>query len=339
MIYDTKTIQQVNESVNIVEYAKRYLDLNYKNGEWWTKCCFHKNDETPSLSFNEDKNVFSCFACGVSGTPIVFVQNYHDLSFPKAIEHLISYTNLTLEECEYSPILEFLNKSNRKHKNKQPIERVYLPEDTINKYSKEPIKEWIKEGIQQEIMDYYDVRYDKNGNRIVFPIRDIDGNIICIKGRTLYPNYKDLGMSKYIYYQKIISNDFLFGLHKNFSNIKKKREVIVFEGCKAVMLAEGYGYDNVVSLETDSINEYQMRILLQLKVDVVLCLDKGIKITTKKVINNKNKDFTYINIGLLPKMTNVYVVEDKYNLLPDKASPVDLGKETWDKLYESRYKV
>ena len=65
---------------------------------------------------------------------------------------------------------------------------------------------------KQEILDKYEVRYDKLHNRIVFPIKNIEEKIIAIKGRTLYSNYKDLGIPKYIYYQKIITNDFLFGL-------------------------------------------------------------------------------------------------------------------------------
>ena len=77
------------------------------------------------------------------------------------------------------------------------------------------------------------------------------------------------------------------------------------------MLAESYGFNNVVSLETNKINEYQKNLLLQLKVNIVFALDKGIKIVTKKINKIKNDNNIYVNIGLLPKLTNVYVIEDK----------------------------
>lgn len=338
MRYDIETINQVNNSINIVKYAKQYLNLTYKNGEWWTNCCFHANDFTPSLSFNEEKNVFKCLGCGLGGTPILFVQHYHKLSFPKAIEYLINYSGVEIQKREFSKILDFLHKTKLKNRELETINRNYLPDNYMKKFVKEPIKEWLNEGIRQEILDKYDVRYDKYSNNIVFPIRDINGKIITIKARTLYPNYEDLGLTKYIYYTKIITNNFLFGLYENYNYIKEKNEVIVFEGCKSVMKAEGYGYPNCVSMETDNINEYQIHLLSQLKVNIVFALDKGVKITTQKK-NMKNSKYIYVNIGLLPKLTNVYVVEDKFNLLQPKDSPVDQGKEVWEKLYEARYKI
>jgi hypothetical protein len=69
-----------------------------------------------------------------------------------------------------------------------------------------------------------------------------------------------------------------------------------------------------------------------------MALDKGMKITDKKGLKN-TKDITFINVGLLSKFTNVYTIEDTIGLLPAKASPVDLGKEIFDKLYEGKYKI
>lgn len=339
MYYDTETIQEVNNSINVVDYAAQYLNLHESRGEYWAVCPFHKTDVNPSLSFNKEKNVFNCFACKTSGSTIQFVMHYHNLSFPKAVEHLINYANITVIKREHSEILEYLRKIQYKQKERKQINREYLPDNIMSRYLKKPINEWLDEGIGQEMLDKYDVRYDVCGNRIVFPIVDTDGRIIAVKGRTLFPNFEDLGLTKYIYYQEIGTNDFLFGLYENLEYIKEKNEVIVFEGCKSIMKSEGYGYKNAVSLETSNINKDQIRLLLQLKVDVVFALDKGIKITTQKISNIKNSKYTYVNIGLLPRLTNVYVIEDKENLLPDKASPVDQGKEVWEKLYKARYKI
>lgn len=338
--YDIETIEQVNNSINIVDYAKQYLTLEYKNGEWWCNCPFHEGDVNPSLSFNEEKNLFKCFGCGIAGTPIIFVQNYHNLSFPNAVEYLIKYSNINVIDKEHSDLIDFLHKNKFKNKVITPINRTYLPNNCMDKYCKQPIKEWLEEGITQEVLDKYDVRYDKQNNKIVFPIRDINGEIITIKARTLYPNYQELGITKYIYYQKIITNNFLFGLYENLDYIKSKNEVIVFEGSKSVMKAEGYGYKNSVSIETDNINEYQIQLLLKLRCNLVFAFDKGIKVITQKLkTKNKYDKNTYVNIGLLPKLTNVFIVEDQENLLPQKDSPVDQGIKVWEKLYESRYKI
>jgi DNA primase len=259
---------------------------------------------------------------------------YHHKSFLQAIEHILSLANITLEEKEYSEIYEYLKRNNI-NTSKKDVQHEYLPKNVMHKYSKERIQEWLDAGISQKVLDKYEVRLDKTKNAVVFPIRDIQGRIVAVKARTLYPNYRDLAISKYFYYNSIGTNDFLFGLYQNYQSIKEKSEVIVLEGAKGVMLAESCGYDNCVSLETNTINEDQMNILLRLKVDVVVCLDKGIKIITGKIKNPAKE----VSIGLLSKLTNVYIMEDKYNMLQDKDCPADKGKETFDLLYERRYRI
>jgi DNA primase len=342
MRYTSEQLDKINNSIPIVEYASKYLKLKpgtgRRNNEYWTHCCFHEGDTNSSLSFNSDKNVFRCMACDTKGGLINFVMEYHKKSFMQAIDHILKLVDIPFDEREYSEIVEYLYKINRKLVEKEIIVREFLSKDIMNQYTKEPIIEWINEGIQQDILDKYDVRYNKQGNAIVFPICDINGNIISVKARTLYKNHADLGIPKYTYYQKIITNDFLFGLYENMKYIKEKNEVIVFEGCKSPMLAEEYGYLNCVSLETNNINEHQINLLLQLKCNIVMALDKGMKITDKQGLKN-TKDITYINIGLLSKFTNVYTIEDDNGLLSPKASPVDCGKEIFDKLYKEKIKI
>jgi DNA primase len=335
--YTYEQIQEINNSISIIEYVSQYLNLKQDRGsrinEFWSICPFHEGDINASLSFNQEKNVFNCLACGTNGTLINFIMLYHKKTFPQAIEHILSLGNIKLEAKEYSEVFEFLKKNNIK-KSDKVIERVQLSQDVMEQYTKEPIKEWLQEGIKQQVLDKYNVRYDKNSNAIVFPILDIKGNVVALKARTLYDNHRDLGIPKYKYYNSIGTNDFLFGLYQNKENILHKKEVLVFEGSKSVMLAEGYGYHNAVSLETNRINERQMKLLLELKCDIVLCLDEGVKIS---YLNNK-KD-AHVDIGLLPKLTNVYIVGNTQGLLKDKYSPVDRGKDVWEKLYESRYKI
>ena len=76
------------------------------------------------------------------------------------------------------------------------------------------------------------------------------------------------------------------------------------------------------------INTDMLKKILQLNVDVVLCFDKGLK---EKQIQSQ--------IDKLKMFTNVYIVEDRENLIKDKDSPIDSGIETWIKLYNSKRKV
>ena len=67
--------------------------------------------------------------CGLAGSVIQFVQNYHKLSFPKAIEHLINYGNLNLIPKKYSNVLNFYIKQNHKYKSIKTIQRDFLPDN------------------------------------------------------------------------------------------------------------------------------------------------------------------------------------------------------------------
>lgn len=335
MKYDSEQISQVNNSMSLINYANQYLDLQLHNGEYWAVCPFH-NDINASLSFNEEKNTYFCFGCKSGGHLISFIMQHKNISFPQAIEYILKLSNIELREREYSEICNYLNKANistKKH-SKNTLNRTYLSEDIMNQYTKEPIKEWLSVGISQEVLDKYNVRYDKRGNAIVFPIRDKNGKIIAVKARTLYENFDDLGIRKYKYYQPIGTNDFLFGLWESYDSIMRKKEVLVFEGSKGKMTVESFGYDNSVSLETNSINDFQLDILLSLKVSIVMCLDKGMNIVSCK----KNKSVDDVDIGLLPMMTDVYVLKDVDNSLEIKNTPTDKGKEVFDKLYNNRYK-
>jgi putative DNA primase/helicase len=60
------------------------LKLQRRKNEYWTSCCFH-DENTPSLAFNPEKNVFFCHGCGKGGDVIEFVMARDNLNFPEAV--------------------------------------------------------------------------------------------------------------------------------------------------------------------------------------------------------------------------------------------------------------
>ena len=326
MKYTSEQIGEINKSINVVDYASKYLDLEHKNDEYWCVCPFH-DDINASLSFNREKNSFYCFGCQASGSTIQFIMKYHKFSFPKTIEYILKYANITLQPKEYSETMEFLHRQVTKKKQKDII-RTYLPNDIMNQYTREPIKEWLAEGISQQILDEYEVRYNKQGNAIVFPIRDIAGRILAVKARTLYPNFRDLGIPKYIYYQSIGTNDFLFGLYRNKPFIQSTSECLIFESEKSVMKLNSWGINNCVATSTKKISDKQVELLLSLKCNLVFAFDKDVD--RKEVLNQ---------IKLFSRFTNTYYTYDRNDLLGVKDAPCDKGKDVWLQLYNEKYKL
>ena len=95
------------------------------------------------------------------------------------------------------------------------------------------------------------------------------------------------------------------------------------------MKLAGWGYQNAVSAETSTLNEYQVELLIKMHVkDVVIAFDKDVRL-------NKIKECTKV----LRKFVNCYVVIDKWGMIKEKDSPCDRGKEVWDALYERRMRI
>lgn len=330
-------LEELLSKCNIVEYISQFAELENRGGEYWCSSPLNKNDETPSFSIDESKQLFYCFSTGKGGNVLNFIMEYHNLTFTKALEKLCEFLKCDINNIsKTSSLMNIAKKFNFKN-NEKFFVPIRFKKDVMNQYTKEEINEWIQEGIPQSIMDKYEVRYDKKDNRIVFPIWDDEANIISISGRTLYDDYKERNKTlpknkqirKYTYYGDIGTTYFFYGYWQNKDFIEEKDEMLVFEGAKSVYKAESFGYMNSVASMTDKISPEQNKELIKIPVkNVVICWDKGV---TLKEIQEK--------VRLIKKFKNIWAVIDNYNMLKDKMSPVDVDKKTFDYLYENRIRI
>ena len=108
--------------------------------------------------------------------------------------------------------------------------------------------------------------------RIIFPIHDLEGNVIGFTGRI----YENNNQAKYINSKETAifkKGDILFNYHRAKAEIKKKKEVILVEGnMDAIRLAIN-GIKNVVALMGTSLTNTQVKILKDLRVKIILMLD------------------------------------------------------------------
>lgn len=183
---------------------------------------------------------------------------------------------------------------------------------------------WRAEGISSASLDKFQVYYDSFSDRLVYPIRDADGNIVNVGGRTLDKAWKDKGLRKYTYFKPWGELNVIYGLSENLQSIKQKGEIILFEGCKSVLLADTWGIHNTGAILTSHLNPNQMKLLARLACRVVFALDKDV------VVREDH------NINRLKQFVKVEYIWDKDNLLSDKDAPVDKGLDAWKKLYDGR---
>jgi len=207
---------------------------------------------------------------------------------------------------------------------------------------------WLKDGITKEAMDRFDIRFSINQNKIIIPHFDINGRLIGIRARTLEKNeiemfgkYRPIQVGDTIYTHSLQFN--LYGIYEHQKGIRKRKSAIIAESEKSVLLDYGfYGeeYGNCVACCGSTFNKYHISLLTNIlgANEIVVALDKeyddwrSLKARKyrEKILSMCKK---YIN------QANFSYIWDYDNLLKEKDSPFDKGKDIFEELYKNRIKV
>ena len=316
------------ESVDILEYISQFVELEQKGDEWWGLSCF-REEKTPSFSVRTDPPVFYDYSSGIGGNVFTFVKFYNKCSASEAIEILKSYAGISgvdIKPKEKMAATLTCKKYRKPKRTDKQSKGTILPDNYMERYEnrEDKLQAWLDEGISAESLKRFAVKYDAFSDRLVYPIRNLAGKIVNIGGRTLDPEWKAKSLRKYTYFFGWGTMDTIYGLYDNLEEILKRREIILFEGCKSVLLADTWGIKNSGAILTSHLNPQQMKILARLGCRVVFALDKEVKIREDH------------NIQKLKNYVEVEYLWDREDLLDEKDAPVDKGAGTFKKLYEWR---
>lgn len=319
--------------INIVDYIGQYVSLKeHRKGDWWG-CSPFTGEKTPSFQISEQKQVYHDFSGGegggTGGNVFTFVKNYFHCGGYEAVNRLLDYAGLTQEDMcgqDYRNSVKYVARKYKTEPLPESEKRTVIPPEYMNRFGEDEDKLdiWRAEGIGDEALKKFGVRYDRSSNRLVYPIKDNDGDIISISGRTLCPDYKEKGLRKYTYFHPLGRVDFIYGLSDNQEEVDRRKEIILFEGAKSVMKAYTWGFRNTGALLTCHLNREQMMLLAKGGWDTVFALDK-------EVVPWEDS-----NIKMLCRFTPVYYIRDMKGLLGNKDAPVDKGEKVFRELYEDR---
>lgn len=128
--------------------------------------------------------------------------------------------------------------------------------------------------------------YDRFRDRIIFPLINVQGDVIAFGGRSLPgdkpaagPGEEGAAGAKYINSPESVlyrKGDNLYGLHAAKESIRKGRQVVLVEGNFDVLSLHEHGIDNAVAPMGTALTETQVRVLKRLLSDeghVILMLD------------------------------------------------------------------
>lgn len=226
------------------------------------------------------------------------------------------------------------------------VELPVYDEKVMDVFVPRPAAEWVEEGITPETMKKFNIRYGISQNIIVIPHYNADGKLVGVRRRALNPEdiedgkYKPIKVEQIWYSHPLALN--LYGLNFTKDAINKSGKVVIFEGEKSVMLMDSYyGNDNnSVAICGSTLQRAQVEILFkECKIDeIIIALDKeyGDKWSEK---TDKFFEKMVATCKKFNKYCSCSFIFDREGLLREKDSPVDRGKEVFEKLYNKRVKV
>ena len=89
------TLQQIRDSVDIVDVVSRYVTLSKIGQNFRGLCPFHQ-EKTPSFTVTPARQMFYCFGCGVGGDVFTFLMRKEGLEFPETVRDLAERVGIPL---------------------------------------------------------------------------------------------------------------------------------------------------------------------------------------------------------------------------------------------------
>ncbi len=308
---DNSTVQQVFDTVNIVDIIGDFVSLQKRGANHIGLCPFH-DEKTPSFSVSSTKGIYKCFGCGNAGNAITFLQEHEALSFPEAIKYIANKYNIPIIETEDSKEYKeeknlreslllinnfandfFINNLFETDKGSS-IALPYLKEREISKDSIKQFQIGYADDIANSLLEKtrienfnidllislglvseYNKKFrDKLNDRIIFPIHSLSGQIIAFAGRTLRNDNKKI--AKYLNSPEndlYHKSNILYGLFQAKREIIKKDKVYLVEGYTDVIGLHQIGIENCVSSSGTSLTEKQIKLIRRFTRNITIIYD------------------------------------------------------------------
>lgn len=197
-------------------------------------------------------------------------------------------------------------------------------EDILKRYKQLSCDRFLRDGISLKTQKKFNVAYDTESQRIVFPLRTVTGEIASVKGRLNYA--PEEWESKYLYMYGTMASQLLFGVWENYDSLYGADTIYVFESEKSVMQADTFGVNNCVALGSNSLSTAQARILMSLNPkSITMMLDRDLP------LENTMKNIKTLQAFSQMRDIKFYFWNWGNNItLDEKSSPTDGGKAEFE---------
>ena len=96
---DRATVERIKDAANIVEVVSEFVTLRRSGANYKGLCPFH-NEKPPSFFVSPARGTCHCFGCGKGGTPIGFIMEHEQMTYPEALRWLAQKYHIEIHERE-----------------------------------------------------------------------------------------------------------------------------------------------------------------------------------------------------------------------------------------------
>ncbi|MCR8631413.1 DNA primase [Paenibacillus radicis (ex Xue et al. 2023)] len=302
-------IEAVLKHHDIVDVVGRYVHLS-KQGHYMKGLCPFHSEKSPSFTVTPEKQIYHCFGCGAGGGVIQFIMAMEGYSFAEAISQMAQEANLDIgidpaadSRSQQNPdktklyeayeltgkLYQYILKNTEQGKqamqylrsrglNDKLIETFGIgyapaPWDTLTQLLERrqfPLPLMERGGllsVRQDGQGYF----DKFRDRIIFPIHDWKGRLIAFGGRAMgdaQPKY--LNSPESMLFHKSRS---LYNIHLARPQIRKKQQIVLFEGYMDVIKAWETGVINGVATMGTALTEEHAEVIRKQADQVIVAYD------------------------------------------------------------------
>jgi len=363
---------EIKNKLSVVDVVGETVQLKKAGTTFKGLCPFH-GEKTPSFTVTPGRDSWKCFGCGEGGDVFSFVMKRDGLSFPEALKVLATKAGVELDErttredarrarlrdvlesaiAFYHAVLtgsktgqaalDYLRGRGFSDETIQKHQLGYAPGgwDTLARQlaAKRQIRadDLVEVGLAQPRQSSRGGVYDRFRERVIFPIRDMNGGPVGLGGRVLAiaaDDDRDHG-PKYLNSPATPLFDksrTLYLIDRAKASIRKTNQAVIVEGYTDALMAHQAGFENVVASLGTALTPGQVGLLTRYGKRIALAYD--VDAAGEKAGTFGVNSLESIIPQLAAAETGVELDEVRVVRLPDGKDPDEVVRDSPDRWRE-----
>ena len=351
-------IEEIKSRLNIVDVIGSYIKLE-KAGINYRACCPFHSEKTPSFFVSPSRQLWHCFGgCNDGGDIFKFVMKIEGIEFVDALKLLAQRAGVELKT--FSPDWE---KAKTKRQTlfdlSEKATSFFIFQLENSKTGKEAKEYLLKRGMKEETIKDWKLGYaptawqgltdyligqgfkrediveaglaiqssklfDRFRGRIMFPIFDLNSQVIGFTGRIFGENKdeaKYLNTPNTLLYDK---SKALYGMNKAKMEIRKNDACVLVEGNVDCIMSHQSGVKNCIAVSGTALTPIHLGIIKRYSSNLILAFDMdmaGNNATKKGIDMAINNNFGVKVIGMSSKKDPADIILEE-------------GSESWKKIIQ-----